>query len=768
MRKALLGVLACPLLMAGGAQAQVAQGQVSQARFAASVPSADAPVPWARADILARAEKAADYQIKALAQGVKPSPSMKTMPAADGWEQGAFFVGLAALADRSANPEWAQALQQRGKDNAYAFGARPYDADDQTIGAAYFWDYRHGAGDPAIAAMRTRMDAILAHPPTNSLVFEGSGQTCRDRWCWADALFMGPQVWLEMSRVTGDPKYAAYAKSEFFATVAELYDPQAHLFYRDSRFFERRDVNGAKLFWSRGDGWVFAGIARMLDLIPAGDPDRPRIVAIFREMAVKLKTLQKPDGFWSPSLLGDPATALPEESGTAFYTYGMAWGVKNGVLDRAAYEPVVRKGWAALNRALHPDGRVGYVQPVSDRPDAVDYDDTQFYGVGGFLLAAGAVADLDLPPVEPLKAVLEVENPSAYDQPAAVLSIPAQAIGADDATATGGWSVVMDGRVYAAQWDPAKGGEAARLSFVLPLKAHVRTTVKVIPQAAPLPLRVQAILNIQDGGALDPADHTVKGGVFHLHQSYRVPTDHVPGDNLIAFGGVGWESDAIAYRATLGALDGVALLAKTPAAPVLQDIGQGTNADATANLFAVGVVRKVGFEWPTPAIFSASIDEDGPVAAGATIGRSGFDKGVGSLTTHYSIRAGSPVTLADVEADGTTGSIAAGLIHVPQYAEVPAAKDGPWSYIATYGPRTLGGTLGLAIFFRTADLAGPAMDDGHVYYVAFKNSKQAHYAFAAVSTRDGTGVHSFEDFKAWLKATCDGLDHPAIAVLKTP
>ena len=88
----------------------------------------------------------------------------------------------------------------------------------------------------------------------------------------------------------------------------------------------------------------------------------------------------------------------PETSGTGFFTYGFAWGIKAGLLDSGEYEPVVRKGWTALVRAVHPNGRFGYVQPVSDRPESVGYDDTQFYGVGAFLLAATAVADLNLKP----------------------------------------------------------------------------------------------------------------------------------------------------------------------------------------------------------------------------------------------------------------------------------------------------------------------------------------------------------------------------------
>lgn len=367
------------------------------------------PVPTSRTAIIALAEKAGDYQVAALAGGLKPN-NAKEMPAITGWEQGAFFVGLAMLADHSDRPEFAQTLLARGEATGWNFGPRQYDADDQTIGAAYFWDARHGAGPQALAPMRARMDAILANPPKNDLTFVDDGKTCRDRWCWADALFMGPQNWFEMSQVTGDPKYADYAKAELWATVKELYDPQEHLFFRDSRFFDRRDDNGKKLFWSRGDGWVFAGLARIIDRTPATDPDRANMIGLFQEMAAKLKAIQTPAGYWAPSLLADPKTALPEESGTAFYTYGMAWGVKNGVLARGDYLPVVQKGWAALVQCVHDNGMVGYVQPVSDRPNVVGADDTQLYGSGGFLMAATAVADLaDAAP----KAPPETRKPAA-------------------------------------------------------------------------------------------------------------------------------------------------------------------------------------------------------------------------------------------------------------------------------------------------------------------------------------------------------------------
>jgi rhamnogalacturonyl hydrolase YesR len=204
---------------------------------------------------------------------------------------------------------------------------------------------------------------------------------------------MSPPAWLELARQTGDTRYRDFALAEFWATTDFLYDPVENLYFRDSRFFERRDAKGRKLFWSRGNGWVFAGLANMLEALPEEDPERPRLENLFLQMAVKLRVLQKPDGYWPPSLLG-PEDSPPETSGTGFYVYGLAWGVKQGLLTAKEYATSIESGWKALERAVAKDGRLGWVQQVSDRPENVAETDTQYYGVGAFLLAASAVAQV--------------------------------------------------------------------------------------------------------------------------------------------------------------------------------------------------------------------------------------------------------------------------------------------------------------------------------------------------------------------------------------
>lgn len=351
----------------------------------------------ARKDVLKLAAKVADWQLAHL-DGAHVTHQKEESRDPKSWEQGAFWVGMTHLADVSNEKRFRDAILAMGHANQWQLGPRIYHADDHVIGQSYLWAATHGAGTEALGPVKERFDAILAQPPVVHLSFyvppSGYGDTqCLQRWCWCDALFMAPPAWLELARQTGDRRYADFALSEFWSTTAFLFDPAEDLYFRDSRFFERRDEKGRKLFWSRGNGWVFAGLANMLAALPADEPNRVGIEKLFRQMAEKLKTIQKPDGYWAPSLLAAEDSPA-ESSGTGFYVYGLAWGINHGLLDAAEYRSAVSNGWNALAKAVARDGRLGWVQQVSDRPETVNEADTQFYGVGAFLLAASEVARL--------------------------------------------------------------------------------------------------------------------------------------------------------------------------------------------------------------------------------------------------------------------------------------------------------------------------------------------------------------------------------------
>jgi rhamnogalacturonyl hydrolase YesR len=359
--------------------------------------AAASATPPTRVEVLQLASRVADWQLAHL-DGMHITTHMKEESRDPrSWQQGAFWVGMTRLAHTSGQKKYMDAIFALGKRNHWKPGDRVHHADDHVIGQIYLWAASHGAGKDVIAPLRGTFDAILADPPVVHLSFHFSRNyeeaQCLRRWCWCDAIFMSPPAWLELARQTGERKYRDYALAEFWAATDFLYDPAEKLYFRDSRFFERRDERGRKLFWSRGNGWVFAGLANMLDALPRDDADRPRLETLFREMASRLKSLQKPDGYWAPSLLA-PENSPAETSGTGFFVYGLAWGVNRGLLDAREYGPAIVQGWSALARAVDATGRLGWVQQVSDRPEQVNQSDTQFYGVGAFLLAASEVAVL--------------------------------------------------------------------------------------------------------------------------------------------------------------------------------------------------------------------------------------------------------------------------------------------------------------------------------------------------------------------------------------
>jgi rhamnogalacturonyl hydrolase YesR len=349
-------------------------------------------------EILASMEKVADWQLKTMyAPDFVPSTPRTADPI--GWVQAVFFIGLGDLADRTRNPAYHQAVAAHGAKYRYALPDRIFHADDHVIGQSWLWLYGRERRPEIIAPTKTRLDYILAHPPTDvTMVFDqmppGQDGPCRVRWCWSDALFMAPPVWFALSKETGDPRYSAYADSEFWVAADYLYDKEEKLFYRDSRFFTRRDDTGGKIFWSRGNAWVFAAFPRILELLPADHPSRPRYVALYREMAGRLLELQREDGSWPTSLLAG-GQGTPESSGTGFFTYGMAWGIKTGLLDAKTFRPAVDRGWRALRAAVKPDGKLGWVQQTGDAPAPVGPEDTQFYGVGAYLMAGSILYDLE-------------------------------------------------------------------------------------------------------------------------------------------------------------------------------------------------------------------------------------------------------------------------------------------------------------------------------------------------------------------------------------
>lgn len=318
------------------------------------------------------------------------------------WTRAIYYEGLMALHAIDPNPGYLGYAVKWGEFHRWGLrsGDRTRNADDQCCAQVYLDLYQLDPQPARIRAITTSLDAMVASDKV-------------DDWSWVDAIQMGMPVFAKLGALTHDAKYFEKAHALYTYTKTKtgghgLYNPTEHLWWRDKDFVPPyREPNGANCYWSRGNGWVFAALVRMLDALPANAAHRAEYEQTLKEMAAALVPLQRADGFWNASLRDPDNFGGPETSGTALFAYGMAWGLRQKLLDENTYRPVVARAWHALSStALHADGFLGYVQgtgkqPSEGRPaDAAgkpqpigpdyrpDFDD---FGLGCFLLAGSEV-----------------------------------------------------------------------------------------------------------------------------------------------------------------------------------------------------------------------------------------------------------------------------------------------------------------------------------------------------------------------------------------
>jgi unsaturated rhamnogalacturonyl hydrolase len=323
--------------------------------------------------------KVATWQIGAFEKGSVTIPKTN-------WENGALYTGMVALLNMENKTTYHDFLYGIGESNNWDMGKIRLFADDYCVAQLYTQLYMKYKEPKMISKWVALADTIVARPFNEPLMATQKNINHRE-WAWCDALFMGPPSLAYLSTAKNDLRYLKKADSLWWKTSAYLYDQKEHLFYRDSHFFTRKEANGEKVFWSRGNGWVLAGLVRMMENMPENFKNKKKYVKQYKEMASRISGLQQADGSWHASLL-DPVTfADKETSGTGFYCYALSWGINHGLLSAKKYKPIVEKAWAAMVAAVHPDGKLGYVQKVGSGPIATSYDTTNVYGVGAFLLA---------------------------------------------------------------------------------------------------------------------------------------------------------------------------------------------------------------------------------------------------------------------------------------------------------------------------------------------------------------------------------------------
>lgn len=308
-----------------------------------------------------------------------------------GWVSGVLYNGLFDWAEASGNKDYFDFMNRIFSRYYWQLGNRMYHGDDLCVGQAYLDMYAKYKKENMLIPTKARLDWILDNPPADNIdITKGKS----DRWWWCDALYMTPAVFTRLYMLTGDKKYLKFAHQEYLACYDHLYDKEEHLFYRDANYFGKQNAEGKKIFWSRGNGWVLAGLAEILKTLPQDDKKyRPYYEQLLREMSEKIASLQGEDGYWRSDLLSPNIYPMPETSGTGLFTYAMLYGINAGILDADKYLPVVKKGWAAMVKAVDTEGKVGWTQMVAAKPGSVEKKNNRGYSTGSVLMIAAEILD---------------------------------------------------------------------------------------------------------------------------------------------------------------------------------------------------------------------------------------------------------------------------------------------------------------------------------------------------------------------------------------
>jgi len=324
--------------------------------------------------------KAADWQLKA--PQICPIGS---------WVYGPFINGLFAISQIPGNERYLDEAIKIGEKENWQVISTVTPANDHCTPQAWLDIYRLKKEPQMLEPTRKALDEYIATSESLDDSLDYGTKANWKKWSWCDALFMSPPTFARMYRLTGDEKYRNYLHTWWWKVSDYYYDTDEHLYYRDEKFFEQREPNGKKVFWSRGNGWVVGGLARVLQVLEKDDPMRPKYIQQLQEMCNKLAAIQSDDGLWRSGLLDPVAHPQPETSGSAFYVYAMAYAVNEGIIDRDRFVPVIEKAWAGLCRYLQEDGCFGGIQPIGEGPKKYDSKNSMPYGVGAFMLAGSEV-----------------------------------------------------------------------------------------------------------------------------------------------------------------------------------------------------------------------------------------------------------------------------------------------------------------------------------------------------------------------------------------
>ncbi len=304
------------------------------------------------------------------------------------WTRAVYYEGLMALYEIDPQQRYADYTDRWADYHKWTArgSVNDTDADNQCCQQTYIDRYIQSGGKKDLSKVKENLDHQIATGRNNY-------------WTWIDAIQMAMPLYAKYAKLTGERKYLDYAMSSYRWTrdtlAAGLFNKKEGLWWRDKDYVPPyKESDGQNCYWSRGNGWVYAALVRVMQTLPKNDKVYKELKKDFLLMSKALIKCQREDGFWNVSLVSPVTYGGPEMTGTALFLYGMAWGVNNGILPAKTYNEPMERAWKALESCVHESGFIGYNQGTGKDPSAgqpvtfTSMPDFEDYGTGCFILGA--------------------------------------------------------------------------------------------------------------------------------------------------------------------------------------------------------------------------------------------------------------------------------------------------------------------------------------------------------------------------------------------
>lgn len=300
------------------------------------------------------------------------------------YDYGVVLKGFEAIWRETKEPKYFQFIQDNmdyfiqedGSIRGYEVGE--YNIDHINNGKLLFVLYQETGKEKYKLAADLLRTQLNSHPRTSEGAFWH--KEIYPYQIWLDGLYMGSPFYAEYDLAFNEGKNLDDVIKQFVLCDTHTRDAKTGLLFHawDEKKIQPwcdPETGLSENFWGRSLGWYVMAIVDMLEILPENHPGQEILSGFLTETLIALRNYQDSTGVWYQVVNeGQRKGNYLEASASSMITYGMAKGIRLGVLDQVEWQPTLDKahqglieefvlltkeGWVNLNKNCQVAGLGG-------------------------------------------------------------------------------------------------------------------------------------------------------------------------------------------------------------------------------------------------------------------------------------------------------------------------------------------------------------------------------------------------------------------------